>query len=66
MPDPLRDVVGEEHRMTAPAPLNLSAMSSAWDNPTAFARELSVYYTQLEASGHRPHAHDWTERKENA
>ncbi|GAA3941935.1 hypothetical protein [Microbacterium soli] len=46
--------------MTAPAPSNLTAMSEAWDDPVAFARELHHYYSQLEASGHRLPAHDWT------
>ncbi|GAA1250784.1 hypothetical protein JOF42_002443 [Microbacterium phyllosphaerae] len=52
--------------MKAPAPLNLKAMSSAWDDPVAFARELNRYYSQLEASGQRLPTHDWTERKETA
>lgn len=46
--------------MSAPKPLNMRAMSAAWDDPIAFARELHKYYTQLEASGHRLPAHDWT------
>lgn len=50
--------------MKAPAPLNMTAMANAWDNPAAFARELNNYYSQLEASGHRLPTHDWTERKE--
>lgn len=49
----------------APKPLNMRAMSNAWDDPIAFARELSRYYTQLEASGHRQPAHDWTRRTTN-
>lgn len=49
--------------MKAPAPLNMSAMASAWDNPIAFARELSNYYSQLEETGHRPVTHHWTERE---
>ena len=51
--------------MTAPAPLNMTAMSAAWDDPIAFARELANYYAQLEASGHRLPTHDWTERQDN-
>jgi len=47
--------------MSAPAPLNMKAMASAWDDPIAFARELANYYSQLEASGHRLPAHDDTE-----
>jgi hypothetical protein len=46
--------------MSAPKPLNMRAMSQAWDDPVAFARELHHYYSQLEASGHRLPAHDWT------
>lgn len=52
--------------MSAPAPLNMTAMASAWDDPIAFARELANYYKQLEASGHRPRPHDWTEQKDGA
>ncbi|MCK2022764.1 hypothetical protein KZC52_07505 [Microbacterium sp. kSW2-24] len=48
----------------APKPLNLRAMSNAWDNPIAFASELSLYYSQLEASGHRQPARDWTTEQE--
>lgn len=44
----------------APKPLNFRALSNAWDDPIAFARELSRYYRQLEASGHRAPARDWT------
>jgi len=44
----------------APKPLNFRALSNAWDDPIAFARELSHYYRQLEASGHRQPARDWT------
>lgn len=44
----------------APKPLNFRALSKAWDDPVAFARELSQYYRQLEASGHRQPARDWT------
>lgn len=47
--------------MSAPKPLNMRAMSEAWDDPIAFARELHRYYSQLEASGHRLPAHDWTQ-----
>ncbi|KJL18492.1 hypothetical protein RN51_03326 [Microbacterium oxydans] len=50
--------------MSTPAPLNLTAMASAWDAPIAFARELANYYAQLEASGHRLPTHDWTEKRE--
>lgn len=46
--------------MSAPKPVNMRAMSDAWDDPIAFARELHNYYSQLEASGHRLPAHDWT------
>lgn len=46
--------------MTVPAPLNMRAMSNAWDDPVAFARELHRYHRQLQASGHRLPAHDWT------
>lgn len=49
----------------APKPLNLRAMSNAWDNPIAFASELSRCYAQLEASGHRQLTRDWTTRKED-
>lgn len=49
--------------MTAPAPLNMRAMADAWDDPVAFASELHRYYSQLEASGHRLPAHDWTSPK---
>lgn len=45
---------------SAPKPLNFRALSKAWDDPVAFARELSQYYRQLEASGHRQPARDWT------
>lgn len=44
----------------APKPLNFRALSDVWDDPIAFARELSAYYRQLEASGHRQPARDWT------
>lgn len=44
----------------APKPLNFRALSNAWDDPLAFARELSRYYSQLEASGHRQPTRDWT------
>lgn len=44
----------------APKPLNFRALSNAWDDPIAFARELSHYYHQLEASGHRKPARAWT------
>ncbi|MEZ7755591.1 hypothetical protein O5Y58_08760 [Microbacterium paraoxydans] len=44
----------------APKPLNFRALSNAWDDPLAFARELSHYYSQLEASGHRQPTRDWT------
>ncbi|WP_144881128.1 hypothetical protein [Microbacterium paraoxydans] len=44
----------------APKPLNFRALSNAWDDPVAFARELSRYYSQLEASGHRQPTRDWT------
>jgi len=37
----------------APKPVNLRAMSDAWDNPVAFAKELAQYYQQLELSGYR-------------
>ena len=47
--------------MSAPKPLNMRAMSEAWNDPIAFARELHRYYSQLEASGHRLPAHDWTQ-----
>lgn len=46
--------------MSAPKPLNMRAMSQAWDDPVAFARELARYYQHLEASGHRVPAHDYT------
>lgn len=52
--------------MGAPKPLNMRAMSAAWDDPVAFARELHKYYSQLEASGHRLPAHDWTQPLNNA
>jgi hypothetical protein len=45
---------------SAPKPLNFRALSNAWDDPLAFARELSRYYSQLEASGHRQPTRDWT------
>lgn len=48
----------------APKPLNFRALSNAWDDPLAFARELSHYYSQLEASGHRQPTRDWTTAKE--
>lgn len=51
--------------MGAPKPLNLNAMSRAWDDPVAFARELHQYYSQLEASGHRLPTHDWTNTERN-
>ena len=51
--------------MSAPKPINMQAMAEAWEDPVAFARELHKYYTQLEASGHRLPAHDWTNRKED-
>ena len=44
----------------APKPLNFRALSNAWDDPLAFARELSRYYKQLEASGHRARCRDTT------
>jgi len=44
----------------APKPLNFRALSNAWNDPIAFARELSRYYSQLEASGHRQRPRDWT------
>ncbi|SDR83270.1 hypothetical protein [Microbacterium paraoxydans] len=44
----------------APKPLNFRALSKAWDDPIAFARELSQYYRQLEASGHRQPTRDRT------
>lgn len=49
--------------MKAPAPLNLTAMASAWDDPVAFARELNRYYSQLAESGHHAPTHHWTERE---
>jgi hypothetical protein len=38
----------------APKPDNFDAMSDAWDNPVAFAREVAVYNTQLVEAGHAP------------
>lgn len=46
--------------MRTPKPLNMRAMADAWNNPAAFATELARYYRQLEASGHRLPAHDYT------
>ncbi len=46
--------------VAAPKPLNFRALSNAWDDPLAFARELSRYYSQLAASGHRHPTRDWT------
>lgn len=40
-------------RRGAPMPANFTALSSAWDDPTAFARELHQYYRQLETTGDR-------------
>lgn len=45
-----------------PAPANLDAMSAAWNDPVAFAREVSTYNTQLREAGFPPtyeHADRW-------
>lgn len=55
--------------MSAPKPLNFRAMSNAWDDPIAFARELNKYYAQLAESGSRTLPPDWTDqssRQENS
>lgn len=38
--------------MSAPPPLNLTALAAAWDNPIAFAAQLNAYYAQLEQQGY--------------
>lgn len=44
-------------KTTAPMPTNFRAMSDAWDNPIAFAKEVHQYYQQLGTN--EPH---WTEK----
>ncbi len=38
----------------SPKPHNFDAMTSAWDNPAEFARELNAHYAQLRESGDLP------------
>lgn len=48
----------------APKPRNFRAMTNAWNDPVAFAKEITLYYSQLEASGHRVPTRDWVTSQE--
>lgn len=50
----------------APAPLNLTAMADAWDNPIAFAAALNAYYAQLSDQGYDAPPPDITQPRHEA
>jgi len=41
-------------RRPFPKPDNFDAMSAAWNDPVAFAREVAIYDAQLIAAGEKP------------
>lgn len=50
--------------MKAPKPLNFRAMSNAWNDPVAFARELNAYYAQLAEAGAQQTQADWMHQQD--